>query len=132
MSLNIIQATFDTLIYDLAESEGWELILENQKADPTVNHIMPFILPTNAVPIANTTESTVRYTGVYQVSLFQKKGTGTEWYRQAADKIIETFRQGKFFDNDCIRIKSSYVSSSISYNDLFMLAPITINYDGLY
>ena len=97
----------------------------NVSADiPTDNHIIPYILPSNTIPVGLRT--TDRETGIFQVSIFVKKGSGEILALDYARTIIEGFPRNLQLNNVCID-RSGSIGPSF-YEGHWQITPVSIRY----
>ena len=77
MSHSAIRKAFNDIVRAYGVSKGWQVIIENTSANPTLNtpYLKTFLLPSNAS--SNTLSGDhKRYTGVYQITLVVPVGEG--------------------------------------------------------
>ena len=129
MSLNIIQATFDTLLASVCEENGFDYYSENVSVSTNGDYVQSVILPASNQGVGYA-RSSDDFVGIYQINLMAEKSNGSFWHRQATDRILAAFRRGLKIEN--VLIESSYVSAGFSYEDLYILVPISINYRAFF
>lgn len=123
MSLNSIKIS---LLDHLKTIVGLPTIhYPNMGADiPTDGHIVPYVIPSDTMPVGLRT--TDKESGIFQVSIFVKKGSGEILALDIAETILQGFPRNLQLDNVCID-RSGSIGRSF-YEDNWQITPVTIRY----
>lgn len=97
----------------------------NINADiPTDEHIVPYVLPANTFPVGIRT--TNKEMGLFQVSIYVKKGSGEITALNYADTIIQGFPRN--LDLGDVRIDQPASIGRSLYDGNWEITPVTIPY----
>lgn len=92
MSHSAIRKSFNDIVRSYGASKGWEVVLENSVATPTLNipYLKTFLLPASATSETLSGDHK-RYIGVYQITLVLPAGEGTGRVTTVSQELQELF-----------------------------------------